>query len=113
MRDLNVGAGFIAPSMPWINEIKAEDLPERYKELVAALNEKLPGVPAVSVAIIVAERFGGLVNFYLPKLNSILKKIRDEKILQDFNGHNYRELRYKYNLCDTQIRKIVRGQKAA
>jgi Mor family transcriptional regulator len=44
---------------------------------------------------------------YLPKLDALIRKIRDEKIRNEFNGGNYRELAIKYKLTEVWVRQIV------
>lgn len=43
---------------------------------------------------------------YIPKLESILRPIRDKHIKSEFNGWNYLELAQKYNLTDRVVREV-------
>ncbi len=51
-------------------------------------------------------RLVGGATIYIPKLESILRPIRDEHIKAEFNGWNYLELAQKYNLTDRAVREI-------
>lgn len=43
---------------------------------------------------------------YIPKLESILRPVRDEHIKSEFNGWNHLELAQKYNITDRLVREI-------
>lgn len=82
----------------WYDEIKLEELTEPYKDLATIIGLKN--------AIKVAEKYQGTA-LYLPKLDPLLRKIRDDKIRSEFNGGNYKELAIKYNLTEVWVRQIV------
>jgi Mor family transcriptional regulator len=44
---------------------------------------------------------------YVPKGDSIVRSLRDERIRNDFNGYNYKFLCNKYNLSERTIRAIT------
>lgn len=50
--------------------------------------------------------FGGTA-IYIPKVESLEKTVRDQRIREEFDGSNYRELAIKYGLTETWIRSIV------
>lgn len=50
--------------------------------------------------------FGGTA-IYIPKVESLEKTVRDQRIREEFDGSNYRELAMKYGLTETWIRSIV------
>lgn len=50
--------------------------------------------------------FGG-TSIYIPKVESLEKTVRDQRIREEFDGSNYRELAIKYGLTETWIRSIV------
>lgn len=52
------------------------------------------------------KKYGGL-NIYIPKTSPYAK----EKIVQEFNGGNYFQLAYKYNLSESSVRRVVREHK--
>jgi len=86
----------------WLSEIAEkitiDCLPENYQEIA-----RIAGKEA---ALKLSQYLGG-TRFYYPKLDSLLRKERDEQIRQEFNGANHRELARKYDLTETRIRDIV------
>ncbi|MGN0601145.1 MAG: Mor transcription activator family protein [Oscillospiraceae bacterium] len=54
----------------------------------------------------IVTRYSGQ-SLYIPKLESVLRSSRDEKIRADFNGYNYKFLAIKYNLSERTIRMIT------
>lgn len=50
--------------------------------------------------------FGG-TSIYIPKVESLEKTVRDQRIREEFDGSNYKELAMKYGLTETWIRSIV------
>ncbi|WP_051273241.1 Mor transcription activator family protein [Desulfotruncus alcoholivorax] len=83
----------------WMSEVRADDLPEPYRELT-----DLIGLEAVMK---IADRYQGTA-MYLPKLDIIMRRIRDEKIKNDFKEiGNFKELARKYGLTEVWIRQIV------
>lgn len=43
---------------------------------------------------------------YIPKIDSLVKPLRDRKLREDFNGYNYMELSRKYNISERWIREL-------
>jgi Mor family transcriptional regulator len=82
----------------WMQDINPEDLPEPYFEI-----SKLIGLENT---LKLADRYQG-TGIYLPKLDGVIRKIRDEKIKKEFNGGNYRELARKYGLTEVWVRQIT------
>ncbi len=76
------------------------DLPEVYQQLA-----ELVGVENM---LRIARVFGGGESIYFPKLEAIHRPARDKKIIEDFNGYNFRQLAKKYQLSEMRIRAIVR-----
>lgn len=86
----------------WINEIPEEKIPEPYRTIFIEFGPE--------VMLRFSELFQGM-GMYFPKLDSLLREIRDKKIQYEFiEGLTYKELARKYNLTETMIRNIV-GQK--
>lgn len=86
----------------WLTEIAAEisikSLPTEYQvvaELIGMEN-----------ALRLAQHIGG-GRIYYPKIESLLRDKRDERIRAEFTGCNHRELARKYALTETWIREIV------
>lgn len=90
--------------MEWFEELKEddieiEDLDERYKNIVEQIG--------IKNFIKLIKETGG-INFYVPKIDTFLKGVRNKKIKQDYNGYNLKELSKKYNLTQRQIRNILK-----
>lgn len=51
------------------------------------------------------EIIGG-ATIYAPKLDQVLRPVRDARIKAEFNGWNYLELAKRYNITDRQVRSI-------
>ena len=48
---------------------------------------------------------------YVPKPDVVMRKVRDQKIREEFNGRNYRKLAIKYGLTEITIRHILEGER--
>lgn len=92
------GIYYMLEENEWYEEINTDELPEPYREISKAIGMKH--------TIELAKLYQG-TGFYLPKLDSVLNKIRDRKIKTEFNGGNYKELAIKYRLTERWIRQIV------
>lgn len=53
---------------------------------------------------------GGL-KFYIPKCDHLLTPLRNQMILEEYNGYNVRHLARKYNISVTWVSKIVEQSK--
>jgi len=82
----------------WLKEIKLKDLPDPYPEIA----EKF----GIEVAVGLALHFAGM-GLYFPKIDSALRKIRNEKIRKEFDGCNHRILARKYDLAERHVRRLV------
>lgn len=82
-------------------KIEFDELPEVYKTIA-----EICGFDAV---IQLSKIFGG-EQVYFPKYEAIEKPIRNRKILNEFNGYNFKALARKYNLTESAIRKICSGE---
>lgn len=90
--------------MEWFEELKEddiniEDLDDRYKNIAEQVG--------IKNFIKLIKEVGG-INYYVPKIDTFLKGVRNKKIKQDYNGYNLKELSKKYNLTQRQIRNIVK-----
>lgn len=75
-----------------------DDFPEGLKDVVEIIG--------VEAAYKLSEKFGGQV-LYLPKIDSLIKRLRDESIKQDYkNGVSFNQLCQDYNLSFSQVRAI-------
>lgn len=84
--------------LKWYEEIDPDELTEPYREFAHAIG--------IKNTIKIAEKYQGTA-IYLPKLDALIRKIRDERIRQEFNGGNYKELAIKYKLTEVWVRQIV------
>jgi Mor family transcriptional regulator len=50
--------------------------------------------------------FGGS-NVYIPKLQSLSLEKRNEAIRAKYNGHNLKQLKREFGLCNVTIRKVL------
>jgi len=81
-------------------EITIEKLPEQYREIA--------GIVGIENTLRLAKHLGGLI-FYFPELDSMLRKIRDDRIRREFTGFNHKDLARRYGLSEIWIRKIVQA----
>lgn len=88
----------------WIEEIEPSELPEPYQTIARHIG--------VKGALWLARAFGG-TSIYMPKLDQLLRKKRNERIRREFREGNWRELAIKYGLTEAWVRKIVAGEDEA
>lgn len=78
--------------------LKVEDFPEGFRDVVEVIG--------VEYAYKLCEIFGGQP-FYAPKIDSLIKRLRDESIKQDYKkGISINQLCQDYNLSFNQVRAI-------
>ena len=53
-------------------------------------------------------RYANGTELYIPPPTSILKKARNRKIKEEYNGYNSKEISKKYEISEEQVRKIIR-----
>ncbi len=82
----------------FINELTPDLIPEGIMREIA---EEI----GIRHFLKLAELIGG-TTFYIPKADTFLRPIRDQRIKQEFNGYNHNELAKKYNLSERWIRSI-------
>ncbi|MSS23131.1 Mor transcription activator family protein [[Clostridium] innocuum] len=82
-----------------LDEITMEDLNEEQRSLAELL-----GLSKYKDLV----RFYGGTSVYIPKADNIKILKRNEQIIEDFNGYNFRTLALRYNLTERQIRSIVK-----
>ncbi len=91
--------------MDWISaiakEMPIEELPEEFQSLAEEV-----GVEGI---LRLSEHLGGM-SIYVPKIDRLVRKRRDERIRSEFNGANYRELANKYKRTETWIRQIIKNK---
>ncbi len=47
-------------------------------------------------------------SIYIPRVRSLERELRNQFIMNEFDGHNYRELALKYDITETWVREIVK-----
>lgn len=80
-------------------EVKMEDLSEDLKAIA-----KFIGLDTLLEFL--ADRGGEAI--YFPKLIRVVRQARDRRIVEEFNGSNYRELAKEYGLTVASIRQIIK-----
>lgn len=88
--------------MDLLNEISENDiayLNEECRQLI-----ELVGLDAFKK--LVREHNGRSI--YIPQRRSIELSLRNKKIIQEFDGGNYKELARKYDVTETWMRKIIK-----
>ena len=82
----------------WLLHLEPEQLPEPYQSMALRIG--------LENTLKLADMYQG-TGFYLPKLDGLLRDIRDKRIREEFNGGNYKELARKYDLTERWIYEIV------
>ena len=78
--------------------LTVEDFPEGFRDVVEVIG--------VEAAYKLCENFGGQP-FYTPKIDNLIKRLRDESIKQDYKkGISINQLCQDYNLSFNQVRAI-------
>lgn len=88
----------MAAEMEWLDEINPDELPEPYRDI-----SKMIGLRNT---LKLADKYQGTA-IYLPKLDALVRRARDERIRAEFNGGNYRALARKYGLTETWVRQVI------
>lgn len=52
-------------------------------------------------------------SFYFPRIESILRPLRDRKILEEYNGYNTAELARKYGVSQRWVKEIIKTHEEA
>lgn len=85
----------------WMDEIKLEDLPTCYREMVELIG--------FSNTLKLADKYQG-TGFYFHKLDSAIQEVRNKRIKAEFNGSNQKYLARKFRLSEVWIRQILADQ---
>ncbi len=81
-----------------VNELTVEDIPEgTYKQIAESIG-------VVNLCKL-AELLGGST-FYVPKVESLIRPVRNSHIKAEFNGYNHVELALKYNVSERLVRLL-------
>jgi len=81
----------------WINELTEADFPPQLRELVS--------VAGIEAAVKIARSYGGC-QFYVPKIDAILRQKRDQLVRRDKEQLGYKETARKYGLTEVWVRQI-------
>ena len=84
--------------MGLLDHVKIENLDEDQRKMVELVG--LDGFKSLVRA------FGG-TTIYIPKAESLERAARDQKIREEFDGGNYRELAAKYGLTERWVRYAI------
>lgn len=88
--------------MSWEDEITEEDIDIKYRDVAHEIG--------IVNLIKLSKLLGGL-NWNVPKKDTLLKAIRDEKILENLKKCTAKEVAKKYGLSEGHIYKISREKK--
>lgn len=83
--------------MDMVNDLTLDMIPKAYRPIAEAI-----GIENLAK---LAEVIGG-TTFYLPKLESFVRPVRDERIKAEFNGANHAALALKYNVTERWVRQL-------
>lgn len=86
---------------PWIAELTEADFPQQLREMVTTIG--------VEAAVAMARSYGGC-QFYVPKIDAILRQKRDQMIRRDRKLLDYKDLAIKYKLTEVWVRQICDHQ---
>lgn len=86
-----------------MSEFRKEDFPQPYDQIAEELG--------VDATIKLARMFSG-EQVYFPKFETLERPLKYRKIINDFNGYNYRYLSRKYHMTVRAIREIVKPEAA-
>ena len=92
-------SGKEAPVGKWTDSLTIEMLPEQYQPLAEILG--------VQPLLKLAEQYGG-ASLYIPKVEALVKALRDKRIQKEYNGYNAKELAQKYELSVTWVLNICK-----
>ena len=81
------------------NDICPNDLPPTYQQIARVIG--------IENAVKLGKELGG-EQFYLPKLDICLARVKKRKIIEEFKGGNYREIAMKYGVTSFWVRDIIR-----
>ena len=88
--------------MEWLKELKKEDLPEQYHEMVDLIG--------IENTLKLAEKFPKQP-FYFIGLEGVIEKKKKEYIHKNFNGHNHKELARATGYSLRWVYEILKGEK--
>lgn len=81
------------------NDIRLEDMQPTYQQIARVIG--------VENTVKLGRELGG-EQFYLPKLDVCLSKVKERKIIEEFKDGNYGALARKYGVTSFWVRKIIK-----
>nr|WP_325295945.1 Mor transcription activator family protein [uncultured Oscillibacter sp.] len=87
----------------WVNDLTPSMVPDGICKEIA---DEIGAENLLKLSVLV-----GGSSFYMPKAESILRPLRDQKIKEAYNGYNSLELAGKYGVTQRHIQQIAQ-QKA-
>lgn len=81
------------------NDIRLDDLHPTYQQIVRVIG--------IENTVKLGKELGG-EQFYLPKLDMCLARVKKRKIIEEFKGGNYKELAMKYRVTSFWVRDIIK-----
>lgn len=95
-----------------MNDLEMDDdllamIASEVRTIVSTLNSKRGDEIAAAVVNRVVSRFGG-AQVYVPRKTSAERRLRDQRIRDEFNGTNIRYLARKFMLSERTVRRLLR-----
>ncbi|TLD40612.1 MAG: hypothetical protein JETT_3110 [Candidatus Jettenia ecosi] len=81
------------------NDIRPDDLHPTYQQICRVIG--------IENTVKLGKELGG-EQFYLPKLDMCLARVKKRKIIEEFNGSNYKELAMKHGFTSFWVRYIIK-----
>lgn len=85
------------------NDIQFDDLHPTYQQIARVIG--------IENALKLGRELGG-EQFYLPKVDICLSKVRDRKIIEEFKGGNYVEIARKYGVTSNHVRQLIKKHRS-
>ncbi|MCC5911337.1 MAG: hypothetical protein JJT76_12950 [Clostridiaceae bacterium] len=83
----------------WEREVTVDMLPDAHRQIAKKIGMK--------AFMALCEGYGG-ATLYIPKIDSLQRITRDIMIREDYQkGMTFRQMREKYNISESHIRRIV------
>nr|DAP14017.1 MAG TPA: Mor transcription activator family [Caudoviricetes sp.] len=83
--------------MEFVDDLTLEMIPDAYRAIAEAIG--------IENLLKLAQCVGG-TTFYMPKAESLVRPVRDERIKAEFNGWNHAALARKYDVTERWVRQI-------
>lgn len=83
--------------MEFVDDLTLEMIPDTYRPIAEAIG--------IENLLRLAQCVGG-TTFYMPKAESFVRPVRDERIKAEFNGYNHTALAQKYDVTERWVRQI-------